>query len=309
MLNKNQLTKIEESVQNKKNHHLYLIAGKPNFNIENDLLEFTNLFLNEKVESFNAEILPSNLFLLGFDDDSSKSNLEITFARAMMKNEGDEFKVVVINQLEKFSIQALNACLKFIEEPSDNVVIIASTNNLNAIIPTIRSRAQIIHSQSENPIAIYSQFIANGIMEPFGLIASYLSNDIQQAKKYISDEYIAIFDKLCAAYIEMLKRDNKFYLYAFLTENLNKETPNENVFILNSMLLITKAHLLFHKHNWTNNKYLDRIITISKKLNGKVDAFTLIQIIDEFTNALKGNGNFLLQKEKFLIDLLELYEW
>ena len=49
-------------------------------------------------------------------------------------------KVAVINEIEKISIDGLNAILKILEEPPQNTYFLLSTNFLNQIPLTIQSR-------------------------------------------------------------------------------------------------------------------------------------------------------------------------
>lgn len=54
-------------------------------------------------------------------------------------------RLVIINDAEYLSGQAANALLKVLEEPPESGVIILVTRNPEALIPTIRSRAQVVH--------------------------------------------------------------------------------------------------------------------------------------------------------------------
>ena len=56
-------------------------------------------------------------------------------------------KVVVIEPAEKMNINAANALLKCLEEPSDNSLIILISHAPNRLLPTIRSRCQSITIQ------------------------------------------------------------------------------------------------------------------------------------------------------------------
>ncbi|MHB1652499.1 MAG: DNA polymerase III subunit [Desulfitobacteriaceae bacterium] len=56
-----------------------------------------------------------------------------------------KYKVFLIDQADRLTIPAANALLKVIEEPPIRTVIILSVQNLEGILPTIRSRAQNIY--------------------------------------------------------------------------------------------------------------------------------------------------------------------
>lgn len=53
-------------------------------------------------------------------------------------------KVAIIKDIDRLSIQATNALLKTLEEPPDRTIIIVTAQNLEAVLPTIKSRLQII---------------------------------------------------------------------------------------------------------------------------------------------------------------------
>ena len=52
--------------------------------------------------------------------------------------------VYIIDGAENLNSAAANTILKFLEEPSDDIVAILLTDNLQKVIPTVRSRCQII---------------------------------------------------------------------------------------------------------------------------------------------------------------------
>lgn len=54
-------------------------------------------------------------------------------------------KVVVIRQAEKMHLNAANALLKSIEEPEGEVYVFLLSENENLILPTVKSRTQVIH--------------------------------------------------------------------------------------------------------------------------------------------------------------------
>lgn len=64
--------------------------------------------------------------------------------RLSMAPAGD-MKILLIEHIDRATIGAANALLKSLEEPLPNRFIIASTTNKDSILPTILSRALLIH--------------------------------------------------------------------------------------------------------------------------------------------------------------------
>ena len=56
-------------------------------------------------------------------------------------------RVYMINHAENTSISAMNSLLKFLEEPSENVYAVLTTDNIERILPTIRSRCVYVPFQ------------------------------------------------------------------------------------------------------------------------------------------------------------------
>ncbi len=60
-----------------------------------------------------------------------------------------EMKILLIEHIDRATIGALNALLKSFEEPLPNRIIIVSTTNKDTILPTILSRALLIHCDAD----------------------------------------------------------------------------------------------------------------------------------------------------------------
>lgn len=53
-------------------------------------------------------------------------------------------RVYIINHAERLNASSANSILKFLEEPDNNLVAILLTDNIYSVLPTIRSRCQIL---------------------------------------------------------------------------------------------------------------------------------------------------------------------
>lgn len=98
---------------------------------------------------------------------------------------------IVIEEAELMNEQAINCFLKHLEEPHENIHQILLTNDLNRIIPTVRSRAQIYRLKTKTQISDAPE------IDPkiLALAKEYLSCTPQQlpsfAKKLTKDSKIA----------------------------------------------------------------------------------------------------------------------
>src|SRR5215212_8247590 len=73
--------------------------------------------------------------------DVMRDYLLIPAARKPNMNRG---KVFMVEQADLMNPQAQNACLKTLEEPEGRALIILLTDQVNCLLPTIRSRCQMV---------------------------------------------------------------------------------------------------------------------------------------------------------------------
>ena len=87
-------------------------------------------------------------------------NGEIKPAAYLKPNEGHK-TVIVITNIEKMRKEAANAFLKLLEEPSENLIFILTTDHIHSLLPTITSRCQIIPMQPLPPREIEQALISH----------------------------------------------------------------------------------------------------------------------------------------------------
>ena len=75
--------------------------------------------------------------------------------------------IYIIKEAEKLNASSANTMLKFVEEPESNIIGFFITNNINNIIPTIKSRCEIIHAkyEKENDLQNYYDDALNYILK------------------------------------------------------------------------------------------------------------------------------------------------
>ena len=66
----------------------------------------------------------------------------------VIKPYSSKYKVYIIDEAEKMTVQAQNALLKTIEEPPEYAVILFLTNTLDVLLQTVRSRCIIMNLRS-----------------------------------------------------------------------------------------------------------------------------------------------------------------
>ena len=123
-------------------YHLinYIFSKNEDFNY--DISNFTINYNNRSNILVNSNTHP-NLFRIFLKDD--KKNIEISDIRNMinftnLSSLGDQKKIILIDDVEYLSTNAVNALLKVVEEPNNNTFFILINNTGKKIVDTLRSR-------------------------------------------------------------------------------------------------------------------------------------------------------------------------
>ncbi|SEC36829.1 DNA polymerase III subunit delta' [Paenibacillus sp. GP183] len=102
-----------------------------------------------------------------------------------------ETKIYILQQAEKMTVPAANSLLKFLEEPTSKVVAILITENGNALLPTIQSRAQWI---SFNPMPrdeMIKSLLAEGHPAVLVQPAAHITAGLAAARELIGANWFA----------------------------------------------------------------------------------------------------------------------
>lgn len=100
-------------------------------------------------------------------------------------------QLYIIQEAEKMSVSAANSLLKFLEEPNSRVVAILITHNGQALLPTIRSRAQSVPFVPLAPRLMAPLLIAEGLPRSLVQAAVQLTAGIEAAKELIQVNWFA----------------------------------------------------------------------------------------------------------------------
>jgi len=137
-------------------------------------------------------------------------------------------KVAVIEDAEFLSLEAANALLKTLEEPTGKTVMILLTENLDAILPTILSRSQILRFGAVDFAEIYDElknfdYNRDDLKEAVGLAGGR----IVLAMKYLSDKQILADKKQLAQKAWALLIDNDFGKFKKIESLFSEDKKNE----------------------------------------------------------------------------------
>ncbi len=163
---------LSKSIANKKLAHAYIFAGPDNLGKATSAILFAKILLckNSKQDFQNScdcfscekinihKNIHSDLYILKKEED--KKNISVEQVRGFitklnMSSFANSYKIGIIKDAADLNENSSNALLKSLEEPKNKVIIILTTSSVDKVLPTIRSRTQILQFNPVNQDLIY----------------------------------------------------------------------------------------------------------------------------------------------------------
>lgn len=216
-------------------------------------------------------------------------------------------KIYIIEDAQAMTNQAANRLLKFLEEPLIETMAILLTDNIQGMIPTIRSRCQIIDLKPLDTNLLQKEMINADLSEEQSKIMSAITYNIDEAIELTEDEKYQEIITLSKGMIKAIVTDydNRFI---YLHQNWLKEITDrkDTEYGLDLILLGFKdiAYMQIGKEeslvffNSTDQILKDALQIFSKK--------RLLQIMNALLKTkqkLKQNVNPTLLMEQFVLQL------
>ncbi|MDR9414861.1 MAG: DNA polymerase III subunit delta' C-terminal domain-containing protein [Gracilimonas sp.] len=238
-------------------------------------------------------------------DDESSKNLQafypIDYFRddirpiAKLKpNEGDRI-VVILTKVETMRKETANAFLKLLEEPSDRLMFILTTESYESLLPTITSRCQHI------PLGTLKDAeIERGLVEVDGISpedASYLarvSNGNYAMTRFFDVDKLKENRELVVEYMRMAFGQDAARL-STIVQDWQSENNIEGLIAITNLIEMYIRDLMIYRE--TSNKSLitnvDQFESIHKFVGALKEARLeeMTEHLDEFRPALRQNVN------------------
>jgi DNA polymerase-3 subunit delta' len=82
-------------------------------------------------------------------------------------------QIYVLHQVEAMTPEAINALLKFLEEPQLEIYAILTTTSLEDVLPTIQSRSQVVHLKPTDQSLLIEASVRAGVKEKDAELLSF----------------------------------------------------------------------------------------------------------------------------------------
>jgi DNA polymerase-3 subunit delta' len=179
---------------------------------------------------------------------AEKKNIDVAQIRKMISytnkstfNNQDRF--IVIDNVEYLNKNSINALLKIIEEPNENIYFILIANSQKNILPTLKSRCITfkIHFSFDNTVNICNQILNQNILNElnYDLINYYCTpGEIIKLIQFAEEKQINLRDHDVSSIINLII-ENTYY--------------KKNIFIKNLLINFIELFLL-KRYKTSNNK-------------------------------------------------------
>ena len=218
------------------------------------------------------------------------------------------YKIYIIDEAEKLTVQAQNALLKTIEEPPAYGIVIFLTTNKDSFLPTILSRCVVLDLRPAANEAIM-RYLMEQVRVPdykAKICVAFAQGNVGKAVKLASSEN---FDEMKQHVIKLLKNTETMRISELLDYLKDISDYKENIYdYLDLMLVWFRDVLLFKVTKDANVLVLREEMSAISERAGKSSYEGLEEIITALDKAkarLRANVNFELAMELLLLTIKE----
>ena len=259
------------------NHFLFSIFDQKNYDTKKNYINEKTLFFKQ----FHSNIFSNVINLNGSDFKSIKiediRQLKIKISQSSIINK-DRF--IILDDVELFNVNCLNALLKTIEEPRNNTFFFLINNNYKPLLDTIRSRTFNFEIRLKENVRIH---IIKSLVN-FYNIEKFLNPE--QSK--LSPGNFLKFDYICKE--ENISITNNLIENLSLLFNLYKK--HKDILYINIAFFVTESYFkyLLKDSTFDNKKIFEIKDFIFNNLNNFI-IYNVNQnaVLNEISNKLK-NG-------------------
>lgn len=218
------------------------------------------------------------------------------------------YKIYIIEDADKMTVQAQNAILKTIEEPPEYVVMILLTSNRDSLLPTILSRCVELRLRPVNGKLI-KKYLMEALHVPdykADICVAFAQGNVGKAVKLVSSEN---FNELKDDAVKLLKYINDLEINEII--DAIKNISNYKVDIedyLDMIMIWYRDVLLFKATNSMEGIIFREEMEHIKKRASKSSYNGIERILEALETAkirLKSNVNFELTMELLLVTIKE----
>lgn len=306
---------LKNSFKREKTSHAYIISGSKGSPVLDTAIFIAQslVCLNKDEnnlaceECINCQKIKNNGYadFKMFSGEQLKTDVTLSIQEEFNKSaiENENVKIYIIDQIEKTPVASLNKLLKFIEEPTSNIVAIFTTNSVSSILPTIVSRCQVISLKEFMIKDLVEYLISNDVDKHDAWLISKISNNAEKNLEIIKSEKFVTLKEILTSSLTNLAKKSDYFIVDLTVNGIKKLENNKDVELYLDMLEACLMEAIIKKEDpsYIAHFYDELISKISNNYQ-HID-----YMINDITNAkidLHSNANKNLVFDKLLINLL-----
>ena len=218
------------------------------------------------------------------------------------------YKIYVIDEAQKMTVEAQNALLKTLEEPPKYAIIILITNNKESLLDTIKSRCEIIKFTPIPLVEVADYLTQTGVdKNRASLLANFSRGSMQKAIELSESEDFHIMRDEVQKYVETFLTGS---MLDIMDIQSSIEKYKDNITNVLDLLVNYFRDIMMVKENVDSSMIinLDRLVFI-KNMSTKITYSQLskiIDIIEETKNKLRSNCNFNISVQVMTLNIYEV---
>lgn len=294
---------LSNSITKDKINHAYLFEGINGVGKSTLAQEFAKFLLKTKHLENNPDFISI---------EPQGASIKIAQIRSLqtdviIKPHGD-YKIYLITDAEKMTIESQNALLKTLEEPPNYVIIILLTNNKNSLLDTIKSRCDIVKFLPIPFIELKEYLKTKGIEDrKASMLATFSRGSISKALELSeSSDFMVMREDIQSNIQTMLDKN----IVDILELPSKYDKYKDNIIEVLDITLNYFRDIMMLKENINKDMIIniDKITflqNMSKKINYS-QVSKIIDIIEETKKKLRSNCNFNLSIQVMSLNIYEV---
>ncbi|QHW32175.1 DNA polymerase III subunit delta' [Paenibacillus rhizovicinus] len=180
------------------------------------------------------------------------------------RNIGSDRKIYIMQRAETMTLQAGNSLLKFLEEPGSPIVAMLLTENGQAMLPTIRSRTQLVTFMPLAPQEMLQTLVNEGLPQLPARAAVHLASGLDACRALIQQNGFAEMRNV----VIQLGKDslNRFTAAMMSLQQIMKTELGEQPQLLLSLLMLWYKDMIhFQAGRHESLVFIDQLDWIGKQ--------------------------------------------
>lgn len=294
---------LTNSLRKNKINHAYMFEGIDGIGKKKFAGELSKILLNTE----NVDSSPDYINI-----NADGSSIKIAQIRKLQTDiiikPHKKYKIYIINEAEKMTVEAQNALLKTLEEPPEYAIMFLITSNKERLLDTIKSRCEIIKFLPISLLDLKKYLIDKGIEEKRAQLLSVFSRgSIEKALELSESADFSVMREDVQSYIQTIL-DKKIIDILEIPSNMDKY-KKEIIGVLDSFVNYFRDMMIL-KESVDRSMIInaDKIVFIqnmSKKITYS-QVSKIIDIIEDTKTKIRSNCNFNISIQVMALNIYEV---